>query len=65
MTRSSEIFIESLPKGSFYVLSREGHGFGFSGETAEQARKLTNANFKLIHQRMNSNRDGESSDSRQ
>lgn len=63
MVRSSEIFIERLPKGSFYVLSREGHGFGFSGETADEARELTESNFERIQRRMKSDRSGESSNS--
>lgn len=46
LTDASKAFIASVPKGAWYVCSREGQGFGFSGEAREDAQRLSVLNFE-------------------
>jgi hypothetical protein len=45
-TRSSKSFEAKVPKGGFFVASREAPGFRWTTETAEEVRRMTEAGLR-------------------
>lgn len=48
LTDQSRRFIDAVPAGAWYCLSRESAGIDFSGAAGEEARRLAEINFARV-----------------